>query len=105
MPAFRRTHPRADVVADPFPALTVRHRREDVETGFEPRRKTLRDFQRFVQLVFGGKDALLRRLRSLEEEVAVQLHHGCFRWNRLRAIDLDFVVVLRPASGAAESED
>src|SRR5271165_7636911 len=104
MPALRRTHARTDVVADPFPALTVRHRREDVETGFEPGRESLCDFQRFVQFVFGGQDTLLRRLGSLEEEVTVQFHHGCLRWNRLRAINLDLVVVLGMGGRAAESD-
>src|SRR5208283_4280332 len=88
----------------PSPALTVRHRREDVEASLEPGCEALRDLDCFVQLVFGGEHTLFGRLRSLENEVAVQFHHGSFRRNRLRAINLDFVVVLGTANRAAPSE-
>ena len=100
----RRAHSRTDVVADPLPSLIVGHRGEDVEAGLEPRRDALRDLDRLVQLVFGGKDAVHGRLRSLEGEVAVQLHHGGFGRNRFRPVNLDLVVVLRLADHAPETE-
>src|ERR1035441_1981775 len=38
VPAFRRSHSRPDVVANPLPSLVIWHRSEDVEPGLEPGR-------------------------------------------------------------------
>ena len=57
-----------------------------------------------VLIVLGWANAVLALLRALEGEVRVQLHHGRARCDRLGAVHLDLVVVLRPRAGGAHHQ-
>lgn len=62
VPLFRNAHPRTNVVTDPVPSLAILRGSENVETGLEPVSETVRDFDGLVQLVIGGKQAVLECL-------------------------------------------
>ncbi len=83
------------MIADPVDALAVFRRGENVKAGLEPIGEAMRDLNRFMQLVIGGIQPVLNRLRTFEREIAVQFDHGVARFNQIGAVDLNFVVVLR----------
>src|SRR5208283_5499153 len=65
MPRLGNAHARANVVADPLIALGAAIAGEHVEPDFEPVVDTLRDFERFVEGMLVGADAIHGDLRPL----------------------------------------
>src|SRR5437764_14610519 len=62
VPLFGNAHAGTNVVADPVPPLAILRGSENVKTGLEPVIKAVGDFDGLVQLMIGGKQAILKRL-------------------------------------------
>src|SRR5579859_7889595 len=99
MPLFGHAEPGPDVVADPVPSVARAPAGEIVEADFEPVGEAVGDLVRFMQRVVGGADAVFEGLAPVEGEVRMELEHGAARLDRLGAVDLAFVVVLRRERG------
>ncbi len=88
------------MVAYPLHPLTAACAGKDVETHLRPVRNSLRDLDGFVLGVVGGIEPVRRvfrsrqRLRAIRGEITVQLQHRRLRRNRVRSIDLNFVIIL-----------
>ena len=95
MPGFRDGDARTDVIAHPHPPAVGLDGGENVEPGLEPVAETVGDLERFVDGMVGRQDPIDYRLRSLHREVAMQFHHGVAGRDEIRAVDLNFSVVLR----------
>ena len=93
------------MVADPIPSQAILCGSENVKAGFEPIRKTVSDFDRFVQLMICGIHAVDRGLETLKSEIAVQFDHGVAGIDKVRTIYLDFVIVLRVQRSGAQRDN
>src|ERR1019366_3954355 len=92
-----------NVVTDPVDSLAGALRCENIKSNFKPGIKTVSNFDGLVQRVIGGEKSVLHGLRALKRKIAVQFHHGVMRLDSIRAINLNFVIVLRRGSRARES--
>jgi len=75
LPRFRNRHARPDMIADPLPADPRIRAGEDVKSQVEPVAEAVSDFERFVQLVFGGILSVDDGLAAFEGKIAVKLEH------------------------------
>ena len=88
------------MISHPLPSESTMGAGENVEAGFEPVPKALRDLYSFMKGMVGGLSAIACEaptgscLRAGHCVVAVQLDHCCTGSNRIGAVDLDFVVAL-----------
>src|SRR4051794_4252562 len=94
MPAFRDPESRANVIANPLPSAIWLNAGENVETGLEPIRDSLRDLHSLMISVVGGQHAVNHGLAAVNRQVGMQLNHGAMRRHHVGAVNLDFVVVL-----------
>src|SRR5450631_1406597 len=94
MPRLRNAEARTNVIADPLPPAVGLNAGEDVEAGFEPAIDALRNFDGLMFRMVGGQYAILHRLASLGGEIRMQLDHGAGGRDGVRAINLNFVIVL-----------
>jgi hypothetical protein len=83
------------MIADPLPANPRIRAGEDVKAKFEPVTEAMSDFERFVQLVFGGILSIDDGLAALEGKIAVQLEHCGARRNQLGTVHLNLITTLR----------
>ena len=83
-----------DMVADPLNALAAAFGSEDVEAYFEPVGEAVGDFDGFVLGVVGGIEAVDDGFGAVDGEIAVELDHGVVRFDKIVAVDLNFIVVL-----------
>src|SRR6266853_3315805 len=95
MPGLWNPHSWPDVVADPLPAPIRLNAGENVEASFEPVIDSLRDFDGLVLRMVRGENTVGHGLASVHGEIRVQLNHGVSRGDRIVAINLDLVVILR----------
>jgi len=95
MPFRRHTKARPNVRADEIQTAAVAGAGEDVEAGFEPFVKAVRDFDRLMPGMIRRQRAIASLLRAFRCEVVVQLDHCDAARHSFRAIDLDLVIVLR----------
>ncbi len=93
-PRLRNRHTRPNMVADPHPAAVGLDGGEDVKSGFKPAGETVGDLEGFVHGVIGRKDTVDYGFCAFDGEVAVNFDHGVARGDEVRAVDLDFGVVL-----------
>ena len=82
------------MVAHPLHAVAVLFTGEDIETYFRPAGQTLRNLERFVQLMVGGIDTIDLMLLPIRREVGMKLNHGALWLYRARAVNLDLVIAL-----------
>ena len=79
---------------DEIQTTAVARAGENVEAGFEPFVKAVRDFDRLMPGMIRRQRAVISLLRAFRCEVVVQLDHRDAARHGFRAIDLDFVIVL-----------
>ena len=84
------------MVAYPVPAIAGTSAGKDVKAGFKPIVKSLSYLDSLMQGVIGWLHAICNFLTAIDGEVGVELDHRGFWFHRVRAIDLNFVVVLTP---------
>src|SRR5215472_5009183 len=104
VPLFRNTETRTYVVAYPLPSLTDARGGEDVKAGLKPVGPAMSNFNCFVHRMICGEKAIDHLLRAVDSEVAMQLDHGVAGRNRLVAVDLNFVIILRGESPGKENQ-
>ena len=85
---------RANVVTHPLPSAIRLNAREEIKANLCPVVDALREFQRFVLCVVGGKHAVLDGFAAANREIGMDLDHSGMRCLGFRRIDLNFVVVL-----------
>jgi hypothetical protein len=94
MPLLRDADARADVVAYPVPSITGAHAGKDIKTSLKPVIPALRDFNGFMHRVVRGPDPVHEGLFTLSSKVGMEFNHRATRFNCIRAVNLDLVVVL-----------
>ncbi len=104
MPFFRNAKARPDMVAHPLPSLAGIHRSKDIKSHFEPVVEAVRDLDGFMFGVIGRVYAICDLFAAVNGEIAVQLHHRVARFNRLRAVHLNFVIVLCAGRRGAQQQ-
>src|SRR5689334_22647005 len=102
MPFFRDAKARANVVADPLPAMSRLDTGEQVKASLKPRRESVGKFQCLVQGMVAGHNSVDRLSGSLERVVAMQFQHVLAGRDRFRGVDLNLVIVL--GEGRAQPE-
>src|ERR1700677_640026 len=94
MPGIRHPHPRPDMIPYPLHSMPILFTGKDVEAYFRPAGQTLRNFERFVELVVGGIHPIDLMLLPIRGEIGMELNHGALWLYRGRAVNLDLVIAL-----------
>src|SRR5258708_28514 len=90
----RNADARVDVVAYAVPSIAGARAGKDIKTSLKPVIPGLRDFDGFMHRVVRGPDPIHQVLFALSGKVGMEFNHGTGRFNCIRAINLDLVVVL-----------
>jgi hypothetical protein len=72
-------HPRANVVTHPLPSAIGLNAREEIKANLCPIVDALREDQRFVLCVVGGKHAVLDAFAAANREIGMDLDHSGMR--------------------------
>jgi len=89
----------------PLPTAVRLDAGELVIAAFEPLVEAVRDFQRFVDRVIRGQHAIRDTLGALDDDVAVDLHHGHALRSQFGRIDLYFIIALSLYTGSKPQAD
>src|SRR5579859_962549 len=95
MPLLRNAEARANMVTHPVPAITRAGTCKDIKAGLKPVIPSLSYFNGFVHGVIRGPDAIHHTFFALSSPVGMEFHHGAVRLDRIGAINLDLIVILR----------
>jgi len=84
------------MVADPVPSITGAQTGKDIEPGLKPVIEAVRNLNGLMHCMVRWPYAIIGKFAAGGREISVELDHGGVGINCVCAINLDFIVVLRP---------